>query len=209
MELFHVVHALQPFLFLFGDVKVGVVEVFENLEVAVFERLVFLFEVVLDVAHAEADACGLVAISWADAFSRCSHFALAFGRFISAVEHAVGWEDEVGASADVEAFSQGISSSLEFMSFSHEEVGSDDAAVADDVDFLFVEDTRRNGAEHEFLAIEDDGVSGVRAASKTSYHVIVRGEEIHHFSFAFVAEDDAQQGVYFSCCHYVKCRFGS
>ena len=102
-EAAHVVHTLHPAALVVGDVVVGEAEVFQNLFVAGFEGTVFFFEAVEDVAHAEADAGGLVAVSRADAFAGGANLALALGGLIGTVEHAVGGQDEVGALADVQA----------------------------------------------------------------------------------------------------------
>ena len=40
------------------------------------------------------------------------------------------------------------------------------------------------------------------AAGKAGHHVVLRGEVVHHFSLAFVTEDDAQQGIHFSWFHF-------
>ena len=100
-------------------------------------------------------------------------------------------QDEVGAAADVQALSERVAGILQFASLGHEEVGGNDAAVANDVDFTLVKDSGGDGAEHEFFAIEDDGVAGVRAARKACHYIVARSEIIHHFTFAFVAEDNA------------------
>ena len=110
-------------------------------------------------------------------------------------------QDEVGAAADVQTALQIVASLLQFHGLCHEQVGSDDAAVADDVQFALVEDTRGDAAEDELLALEDDGVSGIWTAGKTCHNVVAWGEYVYNLTFAFVAEDDAQEGINFSFCH--------
>ena len=51
------------------------------------------------------------------------------------------------------------------------------------------------------IAVEDDGVASVGAACETRYDVILWSEYINNLSFTFVAEDDAEEGVYFSLFH--------
>ena len=107
----------------------------------------------------------------------------------------------MGTAADVEAGGDVVAGGLEFAGFCHEEVGRDDATVAYDVDFAFIEDARRNGAQHEFLSVEDNCVAGVGTSGKAGDYIVARREEIHDLAFAFVAENNAQQGINFSLCH--------
>ncbi len=201
VELAHVVHTFEPFLFLFSDVVVGEVEVAEYLLVTGFQRLVLLFETIEDVAYAKTHAGSLVAISRTDALTRGAHFVLALGSFVSAVEHAVGRKDEVSALADVKTLGELVASGFELMSLSHEEVGSNDATITYDVHLTLVEYARGNGTQHEFLTVEDNGVAGVGATGETCYHVVTGGEIVHHLALAFIAENDAEQGIYFSFSH--------
>ena len=176
-------------------------EVAQDLQMSGFEGFVFGLKIMLDIAHAQPYASRFVAISRADAFARRTHFVFAFGGFVGAVEHTVGGQDEVGAATDVQAVGDGVAGRLQFLRFAHEEVGRNDAAVADDIDFIFVEDAGGNGTKHKLLSIEDDGVSGIGAAGKTRHEVVLGREEIDHLSLALVAEDDAEEGIYFSFCH--------
>ena len=200
-EAAHVFHALHPQFFFFRDVVIRIMQVAENLFVTRFERTVFLFKVLFDVADTQAHAGGLVAVSRTDALARGAYLVLALGGLVGAVEHAVGRQNEMGAAADVEARGDVVAGGFEFAGFCHEEVGRDDAAVAYDVRFAFIEDARRNGAQHEFLSVEDNGVAGVGASGKAGDYVVARREEIHDLAFAFVAENNAQQGINFSLCH--------
>ena len=201
VELTHVVHAFEPLLLLFGNVVVRVVEVAQNLFVAGFQSFVFGFEAIEDVAHTKAHAGCFVAVSRTDALSCRTHLVLALGSFVSAVEHTMGRKNKMGALADVKALRKLVAGSFELVSLSHEKVGRNDAAVADDVYLSLVENARGNGTQHEFLTIEDDGVAGVGAACEASYYVVAGGEEVHHFALAFIAENDAKQGIYFSFSH--------
>lgn len=201
VELTHIVHTLEPLLFFLGDVVVGEVEILQNLFVACLECSVFGFESVEDVTHAQTYTCSLVAIGRANALTRGAHLVLALGGLVGAVEHTMGGENQMGALADVQTLGQLIASCLQLVGFCHEEVGGNHATIADDVHLALVEDAGGNGTEHEFLAIEDDGVAGIGAASKTGYHVVTRGEIVDHFAFAFVAENDTQKGIHFSFSH--------
>ena len=207
VKLAHVVHAFEPHLLLLRNVVVSVVQVAQNLLVARFQGLIFGVEVVQDVAYPQSHAGSLVAVGGANAFARGAHLVLAFGGLIGAVQHTVCGQNEVCPLADVQAFGEFVASGLQFVRLGHEEVGSNHAAVTYDVDFLLVEDARGNAAQHKLLAVEDDGVSRIRAAGKACHHVVAGRKVVHHFTLALVAEYDAQQSIHFSFCHYVCCFF--
>lgn len=160
-------------------------------------------EIVDDVAHAQSCSAGFFAISRPDSFSRGADGVFTFGGFVGAVENAVCGQDEVCPCADVESAAEVIAGSFQFLCFLHEEIGRDDTSVADDVDFSFIEDARWNGAQDEFLAVENDGVSSIGTAGETCYDIVAWGEDIDDFSFSFIAEDDAQQGVNLTLSHIV------
>ena len=200
-ELAHVVDTLHPKLLLGRDVVVGIVEVAQHLFVTCLQRGIFLLEVLEDVAYAQARTAGLLAVGRPDAFARGAHLVLALGGLVGTVEHAVGGQDEVCATADVQPLPEVVAGGFQLAGFLHEEVGRDDAAVANDVELALVEDSAGNAAEHELLSLEDDGVSGVRTACKACNNVVPGCEHVHHLAFSFVAEDDAEQGIYFTFFH--------
>ena len=202
LEFLHILDALHPLALLVCDVVVRKVEVAQDLLVAGLEGCVLGVEIVENIAHAQADACCLVAIRRADALARSANLGLSLGGLVGAVEHAVGGQDEVGAAADVQAVGELVARSLQFARFGHEEVGRNDAAVADNIDFAFVEDTRGNRTEHKFLALKDNGVASVGAAGEACHYVVSGREEIHYFTLAFVAEDDTEECINFSLCHF-------
>ena len=125
---------------------------------AFLQRVVFREEIALDVAHTQPHACCFVAISRADALAGGAHFVLALRRFVGAVEHAVRGQNEVSAAADVQAVGDGIACGFQFARLGHEQVGRNDATVADQIQFTGIEDARGDRTEHKFLSVEDDGV---------------------------------------------------
>ena len=109
----HISHAFKPGLLLFGDV-VFVVEVVENACVTCLEGIVFLFEVVKDVADAESRTGSLVAVSRSDALASGTYFVLAFECLVCAVQGTVGREDEVSAFADMQTALHLVTGILQF-----------------------------------------------------------------------------------------------
>ena len=108
----------------------------------------------------------------------------------------------MGALADVEAVLNAVSDSLQFHCFCHEEVGSNDTSISDDVDFPFIEDSRRNAAKHEFLSFKYDCMASIGATCKAGYYIVTRSKYVYYFAFAFISEDDTQKGIHFSFVHY-------
>ena len=202
-ELAHVLDALEPELLVFRNVEICVAEVAQYLQVAGLQGFVLRQEVVLYVAHAQACAAGFLAVCRADALACGANSCGTLRCLVCAVEHAVRGQYQVGAAADVEPAVQVVACRFKLLGLGHEEVWSDDASVADDVELPLVENARGDAAQDELLAIEDDGVAGVWTACEACHYVVFGCEDVHHLAFAFVSEDDAQQGIHFSFCHYV------
>ena len=93
-------------------------------------------------------------------------------------------QNEVSAAADVQAVGDGIACGFQFARLGHEQVGRNDATVADQIQFTGIEDTRGNRTEHKFLSVEDDGVSGIGAAGKARHQIVARSEIIDDLAFA-------------------------
>ena len=200
-EAAQIVDAFEPCAFFVRDVEVREAHVGEQTQVAFFQRVVFREEIAFDVAHAQTHASRLVTIGGADALTGRAHFVFALRRFVGAVEHAVRGQNEVSAAADMQAVGDGIARGLQFVRLGHEQVGRNDATVADQIQFTGIEDARGDRTEHKFLSVEDDGVAGIGAAGKARHQVVARSEIIDDLAFAFVAEHDAQQGIYLTFCH--------
>ena len=170
---------------------------------ACLEGGIFCVKSIKDVTHAQPDAGSLVAVGGADAFSGGAHFGFALGCFVGTVQYAMGGQNQVCPFADVQPALQIIPCGFQFFGFGHEQVRSQHTAVADDIHLVCGENARRDGAQHEFFAIEDDGVSCIRAAGEACHHVIFWGKHIYYFPFAFVSKDDSQEGVNFSFFHII------
>ena len=155
------------------------------------ESLIFLIEVLQDIANTQTCAARFLAVSGADALACSAYFVLALGCLVGTVQHSVGGQDEMCTLADVQTALEVVAGSLQLLGFLHEEVGSNDAAIANDVELAFIKDAARNAAEHKLLAFKDDGVSGVRSSGETRHDIILRCKHIYDFTFSFVAEYDA------------------
>ena len=94
----------------------------------------------------------------------------------------------------------------ECLSFLHEEYRIKHHTVADEVGFFVLEDAGGDGAEHIFLAVELQSVTGIGPSLETCHNVVARSEHIHNFTFTLVAPLEAEQNVnfhIFSVCFLV------
>ena len=87
----------------------------------------------------------------------------------------------------MKAFLQVVSRRFERLGFRLEEGRVEHYTVADDVHLVTLEDSGGNGAEHIFLSFKLKRMTGIRSALETSYYVIVRGQHVDNFTFAFVS----------------------
>ncbi len=98
-----------------------------------------------------------------------SDFGASGGVFGGELDHAVVGEDDLGAVGDEElavgTALDGEAGFAELFDFGEEGHGVEDDAVADDAPGLRAEDAAGNELEDELAAADDDGVSGVVAAS--------------------------------------------
>ncbi len=150
-----------------------------------------------DVAHTQSVARNLVGVGGSDALACGAHFVLALGSLVGGVEQSVGRHDEVCLFRNVESLAQGVPAALEVAGLVHKQVGSQHDAVADDVDFVSLEDTRGNGSQDVFLSFELKCVARVGTALEACYHVVSWGEHIDHLAFALIAPLEAEKHIYF------------
>ena len=176
--------------------EVGVLS--EEAEVLGAQRLVALLELAAgEVAYAEAVAARFVHVGRADALEGRADFGLALRLFRRCVEQAVGGSDEVGAAADVQVGARVYAGFEQLRDFAFEDDWIDDHTVAHYVLGAFAKHAAGDGVQHVFDAIKFQGVSGVGAALEPCNHVVLRGEHVHDFAFAFVAPLEAEQDVNF------------
>ena len=152
---------------------------------------VLLAETVEEVAYAQPVARNLVGVRGADALAGGADFRCALGLLVGGVEQPVGGEDEVGFLGDFQYLVQVDAVVLNLFCFLHEEHGVEHHAAADDVGAA-QENARRDGAEHDLLVVELEGVPGVGAALEASHGVVARCQHVNYLSFALVAPLEAE-----------------
>ena len=64
-------------------------------------------------------------------------------------------------------------------------------AVTDDVEDVAAKNTRRNLVKHVLKTTEFERVPRVGATLKPGYHLILRSQHVHNFTFSFVAPLEA------------------
>ena len=109
----------------------------------------------------------------------------------------MSWQDQVRLAADGEVRGDVHAQVHQRVDFFLEDEGVDDHTVADDVEGVFSEHATGNGVQHVLDAIKLQGVSGIGSALESGDHVVLRGEHVHDFAFAFVAPLEAEQDINF------------
>ena len=93
----------------------------------------------------------------------------------------------VGDSRTVAEKSEHTALGGQFLYLLLKDAGLDEHTVAYKVDFILVENARRDDMKHMLHAVELESVTGVGAALETGNNIIVGGEDINDFTFALVA----------------------
>ena len=168
-----------------------------------------LFEVLEDIAYTQTVAGNLIGIGGTNALAGGTYLVFALLGLIGGIEQTMGGHDEMGLLGDMQALLEFMAAGLESLGFLHEQVGSQDDTITDDIRFSALEDARGNGAKHVLLALELQRMTGIGTALKTSHHIILRGEHINYLTFSFVAPLQTQQDIYFSLIHCCFIYFGS
>ena len=107
----------------------------------------------------------------------------------------MGGKDQVGLLGDQELSGDVHALGLDGLDLILEDDRVDDHAVTDDIDRIRTEDAGGNRVQHETVPVEDEGVSGVGAALEAGDHLVIRGQDIDHLSFALVAPLQAEDHV--------------
>ena len=204
MEAAEVFHSLEPLLLQLGDV-ILIVETFEYLLVTRLGSGIDPLEIgAQQVADTHAVAAHLVRIGRADALARGADLGTALGGLVSRVEDAVRGQDQVGFLRNAELAGQVVAAGGQRFGLVTEKDGVDHHSVADDIGLATLENARRYRAEHVFLAVEFQRVTGIGTSLKTGYHLIAGRQHVHNLPFALVTPLQAEDHVnFFHCIRYL------
>ncbi len=139
VKLLEVVDACKPQLLGTGHIGLLAVDGLEELHVAGLGTLILRLEVVEDVAYAQTVAAHLVGVGGANAFSRCSYFALTFQLLVGGIEQPVGGQDEMSFFGNFQNFSDVDATFLKLLGFVHKEHRVEDNTVANHVHLVVLE----------------------------------------------------------------------
>ena len=140
------------------------------------------------IVHAQADARGFVAVGGADAAFGGADFIFALDYFALGVQFAVIGKTTWAVSLSRKFLAATLTLIfLQSLDFGDEAERVDDHAVADDAQFIFPQDARRDQVQDVFFFADENGVPGVVAAGIADDDVRVLGEHVNDFAFAFVA----------------------
>ena len=83
-------------------------------------------------------------------------------------------QDEMRLFRNMQAFLQIVAGCLQCFSFRFKQRRVEHHAITDDIYFITLENSRRNGTEHIFLTFKLQCMTGVRATLKTCHHIVSR-----------------------------------
>ena len=164
-------------------------------------RSVDAFEIgTQQIPYAHAVAAYLVGIGGTDALARRADLGAALGRLVRGVEHAVRGQNQVGLLRNAELLGEVVAAGRERFGLFTEKDGVDHHTVTDDIGLTALEYARRDRAEHVFLAVEFQCMTGIGAALEAGYDLVARRQHIHNFSLALVTPLQAEDNVNFFHC---------
>ena len=200
VETTQVLDRREPLLFQLGDVVLAG-QAAQDLLVASLGAGVYLFEIgAQHIAHAHAVAADLVGIGRADALAGGADPGAALGRLVRSIEDAVRGQDQVGLLRNAELLGEVVAAGRERFGLFTEKDGVDHHTVTDDIGLTALEYARRDRAEHVFLAVEFQCMTGIGAALEAGYDLVARRQHIHNFSLALVTPLQAEDNVNFFHC---------
>ncbi len=197
-------HGLEPLFLVLFEVERGLEGrvLLEQLAVTLLMGLVEGQEVLLeDVTHAKAAPAGFVGIGGADALEGRANLGFAHGAFAGSIQGAVGGKDEVGALGDDQFAAYVNAPFLDGGDFLHEDDGIHDDAVTNNINGTFAEYTGGYRVQYKAVSVEDQRVTGVRAALETGNHLVGRREHVHNLTFALVPPLESENYVKFFLFH--------
>ncbi len=140
------------------------------------------------VARAQAHAGGFVFITGAEAPARGADFVAGAADFAGLIQAFVVGQDEVGFFADAEARGAHVhAAGGKVVHFFKENMGVQHNAVADEADFVRVQNAGRDEVEDGFLPPHFDGVASVVAALEAHDGATLGAQHVHNFALALVA----------------------
>ena len=109
-------------------------------------------------------------------------------------------QDQVGLLRNAELLGEVVAAGRERFGLFTEKDGVDHHTVTDDIGLTALEYARRDRAEHVFLAVEFQCMTGIGAALEAGYDLVARRQHIHNFSLALVTPLQAEDNVNFFHC---------
>src|SRR5207248_341023 len=150
-----------------------------------------------DVLHADPEPHRLVGVAWADAAPGRPDRELAEAALARLVDRQVPRHDQMRVAGDVDLRGR-VPAALEVVELRDQDLGVDDAAVADHAR-LAPDDAARERADLVGLVADDDRMPGVRPALIAADHVRVLREQVDDLALPLVAplrpDDDGRRHV--------------
>ena len=153
-----------------------------------------------NVTDAKAIPAGLVHVGRTYAAQSRPNFVLALLLFVGGIQQTVGRQNQVRLARDEQPRVHIHPMVLDLHNLTLQSNRVNDHAIANQVLLAFVENTARNGVQYVLSPIKFQGMTGIGAALKAGYDVVLRGEHVHNFPFPFVPPLESEQYVNFHWC---------
>ncbi len=192
LELLGVGHALVQGLL---EVDGRLFVVVHQLEVVVVQQLTQLGGKTLtveQVANAQATACNLVFVGWADTTAGGADLGFATGLLAGLVQGHVVRQDQRSSRADAQALAHRYALLFQLGDFTHQGIRSNDHAVADQALYAFTQDAGRNQVQNGFFTVDHQGVARIVATLVAHYGGSMFGQQINDLAFALITPLGAQ-----------------
>ena len=189
-------HCRKPFGVVQGELKP--IEVAQHRHMLVAKGVVTVVEMwTFDVPYAKAVAPRFVHVGRSDALERAADFGLAFRGLGRCIQQPVRGQNEMGLSADGKVGGNVHPKGHQGIDFLLENDGIDHHSVAHHIEGVGTKHPAGDGVEHVLDAVKFQGVARIGSALKPRNDVVIGGQDIDNFAFAFVAPLEAKQHINF------------
>ena len=173
MELFQVFDTFQPCFFQFSKI-VFIIQALQNLFVTSFRSSILLVEVMKNITYTNTVTAHFIRVSRTDTLTGSSYFSITFGCFVCSIQNTVCRKNKMSFLWNVQTFFQRMTRCFKCFCLCFKQCRIKYHTITDDVYLVSLKNTGRNRAKHIFLSFKLKRVTGIRAALKTSNHIILR-----------------------------------
>ena len=162
---------------------------------------IFRFKVFEYITYPQTVTAYFVSVCRTDSLTCRSHFVLTFLSLIGSIENTMRRHNQMGLLGDMQARMQIVSTGFKCLGFLHEEIGSQNYTITDNVNLSTLEDSRWNRTEHILLSFKFQCMASIRTTLETGNNIVLGSQNINYLTFSFVAPLQTEQDIYFTFVH--------